>query len=467
MAMPRTLTPYIYPKEQIDEHIYAAQVLSDIFNMGIDLEVPVEEMEFTPLHELEHMLNTFNRYIEVTKKQISRTARVNLIKAMMAEDDRKDEYDLDHYAEIFFSYPKYSGITVGFLKLFHEAGLFTANPALLNTLFVLTITHYSSGSHLINVADFLLGIGANPNYCGTEGSNNPNKLTAMHLSLLTENEELSLLMLKKSQILIDYTLQDSEGRTVLVLAAKMRKHIIYSQMMKDANARLALGIADNENRNALHYGYLLGQVTVINETMQNASIISGTVDIFGNTPYKLLSAPLGEIKRVLNSVAIDENRHPSMKKNFFYLTHTMPIGLPTSEQTLRGLLVGQFDANGVRLPVAAYMPGQKDTVLVPILSCSMNANYVKQFRQRITDLNPNLPIQIKFLWDLQQPCLDAMIIHSITLIQEISLKVQAMINDRNMISVSSLSIFATPAVQQAGHTQTEQKEQSKPRKRKK
>jgi ankyrin repeat protein len=465
MASSRAEIIYSYLVEEIDEHILASRTQGDIYFVPTNVEGGIEFVDTALLEEQEKNHPALTRYMNVSKKPINRTLKIALIASMIREDDLKeDEYDLDHYSEIFSNFPMFPYLSLDLLKLFCEAGIFLQHPKLLNTLFIKTIENHSICSPLYNYAEYLLLVGANPNYNGVAESNNPNKLTALHHSLLTENDDLTMLTLKMTRISIDYTLQDNQGRTVLVLAAKMRKTHIFQSMLKDKRAQAALTICDKENRNALHYGYLFGDAVIVNESLLTRRINASIQDIFGNTPLKLLFAAASEIKRVLNSVLIDENRHPLAQKNFFYLTHSMPIGLPMSEQLKRGLLMGEFDTNGKLLPLASFaLGGAQDTIMIPILTCSVNANYVKQFRRRIIELNTDrLPHDIKAMMDFQAPFLDSMISSPMSVLQACTSNAKAMVDALPKPKPSAFSIFSGSVAQLVIQSQLENKDVAAP-----
>jgi ankyrin repeat protein len=417
MANPRVPVNQVYSKKILDEHISDSAAISEILHLPEDLVVTsISQARTSRIVKaaINRASPALSRYADVALRALAHSAKLSLIKSMIKKDDKKDEDNLDHYATILSDYPNYPRMSLELLKLFFEAGLFDTNPWMLNSFLLRTIANHIMGGPLHPYAKFLIEMGANPNFRGVVAVN-PDQLTLLHFALLNETDDLVYLMLRSDKVAIDYTLQDSKGRTVLVLAAKMRKADIFLLMLQDKNAQAALLIPDNENRNALHYGFLLGEISIINAVLSLGILNLDASDVYGFVASKLVFAPITEVIRVLNSVSIDERRYPTAVKNYFSLTEVMPLSLQVMEQYSRGLIVSKFENNGTLITEEMM---STTTRMVPILNCAQNANYVKQFRNRILALSVNqLPIEVTSMWQTESYYLEQLILSPKSLLE--------------------------------------------------
>jgi hypothetical protein len=170
--------------------------------------------------------------------------------------------------------------------------------------------------------------------------------------------------------------------------------------------------------------------------------------------------------RVLNSVSIDERRHPVAKKNYFSLTDIMPINLPATEQLARGLIISKFGTDGNLLTNDMLAD---NTMLVPILNCGANAEYVKQFRDRLIHLTAKikLPAEVKNFGDSQSAHLDIIICIPKTLLLT-CLEGRTVLRDamHKPSALTAFSFFKSPEAKASTSSTHERKNESASKKRK-
>lgn len=146
--------------------------------------------------------------------------------------------------------------------------------------------------------------------------------TPLHLIIVNEqhkNAEFLINSAKEKQIIIDYSVQDSQGKTTLILAAKMRATAMISFIIDnipEEKRETVLNIQDEQGNTALHYAMLLGDV----ESSIKLLALGASRDlenINGCTPIDLLgSTYTASIENTLESVCIDPKRDEKALMNF-------------------------------------------------------------------------------------------------------------------------------------------------------
>ncbi|MES2218729.1 MAG: ankyrin repeat domain-containing protein, partial [Pseudomonadota bacterium] len=342
------------------------------------------------------VVETLTRYSAVIKRPLSLMEKIAAVAAMMKKDDETPDSNLDHYAEIFYNYPSQPGWTLELVQLFFVAGISAQFPQLATSLLLRCINNHNPGSHLYSHAEFFVSMYANVNYQGTL-EKNPDKFTLLHYAIWRENIDIALAIVTSPNSSIDYTLQDSKGRTVLVLAANMRHVTLLEAMLKDPRAIAALNIPDYNQRTALHYSYLLGSSIMVNTLLKTQKVDTNMRDVTGKLPHQLLHASSDEITKVLNAVSIDERRFSLAVRNYFQLTYSVPMMTPPIDL---GIIPTKFAKDGSIVPEAKLA---NITGVLNILNCAANLSYVNKIWNRLLTVGVGLiPEKVRELWQSQQ-----------------------------------------------------------------
>lgn len=138
--------------------------------------------------------------------------------------------------------------------------------------------------------------------------------TPLHLLIANELTKTSIdfiSMANKKNIPIDYSVQDDQGKTTLILAAKTRSSMIVSAIIDDIvlhKCQKNINIQDNDGNTALHYSMLLGDVISAKKLLSAGA----NKEIKNNkrlTPLDCLN-PIHNafIEPILKSVSIDCER---------------------------------------------------------------------------------------------------------------------------------------------------------------
>jgi len=115
---------------------------------------------------------------------------------------------------------------------------------------------------------------------------------------------------------IDFSLKDIEGKTALLLAAKMRDYEVIEQLLYWPSAQANIDNPDNTGKTALHYACLLGHPKMAQKLIEHGSSTQ-TKDKLGCTPLMYTFASTDQIKQTLKSVAIDPDRPNNVRSDTF------------------------------------------------------------------------------------------------------------------------------------------------------
>jgi ankyrin repeat protein len=122
---------------------------------------------------------------------------------------------------------------------------------------------------------------------------------------------------------IDFTKTDSEGKTTLLLAAKMRWYRMAELLLEYDDAKQAVNIPDKDLRTPMHYACIHGDAKLIKLLLQYGANIDA-VDKYGKTPDYYLeknNVTAQDLKNILDSVSINWQRSPWARKKSIYSNH--------------------------------------------------------------------------------------------------------------------------------------------------
>ncbi len=187
-----------------------------------------------------------------------------------------------------------------------------------------TILHYLLGvTHFNKRINILLRAGASLNFCDQETGCG----TLLHLLLANEefekfNDLLSTAVACNNKI--DFHLQDSEGKTPLMLAAKVMASGAVRRIL--ALNTTCVDIPDNEGRTPLHIACALGQAWIVEQLLKAGANINAR-DHAGNTPAHYAVFNKAEVRQLLSSIHIDPKRDAHARLNAIHDSEFSALGV--------------------------------------------------------------------------------------------------------------------------------------------
>lgn len=164
-----------------------------------------------------------------------------------------------------------------------------------------------------------------------ESMQDPFRNSILSSLLVNETYNLFIEYLTKNSTSIEPNSTDSEGKTLLSMAAKMNKaDMVQLILQQHYVSPLDINCADNAGRTALHYAYAYGNERMV-KCLLGAGADSSLVDSQGNTTRDCLNLPINEIKTMLSELQINPDRDANAQQN--------ETGLPDSVRTLLSLRV--------------------------------------------------------------------------------------------------------------------------------
>ncbi len=167
--------------------------------------------------------------------------------------------------------------------------------------------------------EYLLKKGVDPN-------KNTEKLqvgTALHLTMANESFEIDAqhntvtkhdiakyLLNLLPQYKYNWNIQDGEGKTPLILAAKMRATDLITQLIAKKNtgeAEINLNAQDNNGRTALHFCCALGDAEGVRALLEAGASVE-VVDKQGQLPFDYTSLGVASVRGTLEEIHIDPDR---------------------------------------------------------------------------------------------------------------------------------------------------------------
>lgn len=161
---------------------------------------------------------------------------------------------------------------------------------------------------------FLLARGADPNIKETAQGFG----TALHMLIANEGMFNDKTWHARAKYLIpilkkynyDWNSRDAEGKTVLILAAKMRATQVLQLLLaqrKEFNLSLDLDIQDEQGRTALHFCCALGNVEGV-KALLAAGACKSSLDKQGRTPFAYTKLTERAVRHILTEIHIDPDR---------------------------------------------------------------------------------------------------------------------------------------------------------------
>ncbi|NNM60065.1 MAG: hypothetical protein HKM04_09670 [Legionellales bacterium] len=154
--------------------------------------------------------------------------------------------------------------------------------------------------------------------------------TPLHLVIANECYENAISYInsaKAKNIAIDYSVQDSQGKTTLILSAKQRATSMVAFIIENMPSERReewLNIQDNEGNTALHYAMLLGDVGSVKKLIESGAK-TDINNLNGHTPLNLLSVVhSNRIDKVLESVCVKPMRDEKARVNIIACSANVP-----------------------------------------------------------------------------------------------------------------------------------------------
>ena len=135
---------------------------------------------------------------------------------------------------------------------------------------------------------------------------------------------------------IDFTIRDDQGKTSLLLAAKIRKAELVQNLL-DRGAIVAINIPDNDGLNILHIACALGDIKTF-EIIKNLDDFNQLIeekDKFDRSPADMLNLSEEDTKKLIKSIYINPDRDLLAPKNNAHVESFKPAKVPFLNACLR------------------------------------------------------------------------------------------------------------------------------------
>lgn len=164
--------------------------------------------------------------------------------------------------------------------------------------------------------------------------------TPLHSYLANESVDEACTYVKLVQSMgktIDFTKQDDEGKTPLLLAAKIRRPACVKELLR-LGAESSLLIPDNEGRTILHVMCILGDREGIKLLQEHGAFdaLMSTTDASGRTPLQMLDMTAMETRAFIESISIEPDRDLNAPSNAAHHGSFAPAGVSFLDASLAG-----------------------------------------------------------------------------------------------------------------------------------
>jgi hypothetical protein len=241
------------------------------------------------------------------------------------------------------------------------------------------------------VSGFLGLPGVDINY--QKNSFHKNTLLANLISNESTGKAITLIQLFADKI--NFTLQDAEGKTLLLFAVKTLKTDLVITIL--AVDKSSLDIADEQGKTPLHYACILGLAQVARMLVANGANTKRK-DQQGFTPAHYLQSSHKLIIATLNSVGIDYRRHPEAPRNGF------------GDRTQRMVLLTREEIKRVRAIPTKSLSYDNPNKLYEILLCAESVPFIKHlisFRMDKKNFTPAYLAMLNYIAKFPTTLLDA------------------------------------------------------------
>lgn len=138
----------------------------------------------------------------------------------------------------------------------------------------------------------------------------------LHISLANEHsdtvlkilEDLKILEAEAKKDILDLSITDTQGKTLLILASKLRNWAVMDELMRFPRVEKILDFQDKDGRTAAHYAAFYGHLGTLTK-IKNLGGSLAIQDKFGNTPKGWIYKD-GQKKQVMIDLLLSVEVHP-------------------------------------------------------------------------------------------------------------------------------------------------------------
>lgn len=184
-------------------------------------------------------------------------------------------------------------------------------------------------SNKLNFIELLINAGEDPNTQARPYQPLGYQNTLLHAYLANENKNEFIIeyltIVERCNKQIDFTIQDDQGKTSLLLAAKIRRPAMVKALL-ERGAAVAIEIPDKEGRTILHIACALGDVETFELLADRPEFesLAEKTDLLGRTPHDMLNIPEEEVRKILKSIYINPDRDLNAPLNNSILESYLP-----------------------------------------------------------------------------------------------------------------------------------------------
>jgi len=154
--------------------------------------------------------------------------------------------------------------------------------------------------------------------------------TPLHVVLANENIKVAIHYIDLIKDKFDSNLKDGEGKTVLLLAAKIRSSLAVKKLLEAFKDKIDVNAVDAKNRTALHFACAYGDVEMVQALLAAGADINAK-DASGNTPLHYANAKVGTVRALLESIEIRPDRDEKALRNGIVDSIKVPLAINDEE----------------------------------------------------------------------------------------------------------------------------------------